>query len=74
MFLYADVECLIKKIDRSKNNPKNPFTTKEGENIPSVFQSLQYHQLKETKRSMMYADVKITWKSLVNLEESMQLR
>ena len=74
MFLYADVECLIKKIDRSKNNPKNPFTTKEGENIPSVFQSLQYHQLKETKRSMMYADVKITWKSLVNLEASMQLR
>ena len=74
MFLYADVECFIKKIDRSKNNPKNPFTTKEGENIPSVFQSLQYHQLKETKRSMMYADVKITWKSLVNLEASMQLR
>ena len=74
MFLYADLECLIKKIDRCKNNPKNPFTTEEGENILSVFQSLQHHQLKETKRSMMYADVKITWKRFLNLEESMQLR
>ena len=26
--IYADLECLIEKIDGCKNNPKNSFTTK----------------------------------------------
>ena len=34
---YADLECLIEKIDRYKNNPENSFTTKVSENIPSSF-------------------------------------
>ena len=34
--LYADLECL-KKIDKSKNNPKNSYTIKVGENILSDF-------------------------------------
>ena len=32
--IYADFECLIEKTDGCKNNPKNSFTTKVGENIP----------------------------------------
>ena len=35
--IYADLECLIEKIDGSKNNPENLSTTKVGEHIPSGF-------------------------------------
>ena len=35
--IYADLECLIEKIDGSKNNPENSSTTKVGEHIPSGF-------------------------------------
>ena len=34
---YADLECLIEKIDGCKNDPKNSSTTKVGEHIPSGF-------------------------------------
>ena len=33
--IYADLECLIDKIDRCKNNPENSPTTKVGEQTPS---------------------------------------
>ena len=35
--VYADLECLIKKLDRYKNNPKNSFTTEVSEHISSPF-------------------------------------
>ena len=35
--IYADLECLIEKIDGCKNNPENSFTTKVSEHIPSGF-------------------------------------
>ena len=35
--IYADLECLIEKIDGYKNNPDNSYTTKVGEHIPSDF-------------------------------------
>ena len=34
--IYADLECIIEKIDGYKNNPENP-TTKVSEYIPSGF-------------------------------------
>ena len=34
---YADLECLIEKVDRCKNNPEDSSTTKVGEHIPSDF-------------------------------------
>ena len=37
IIIYADLECLIEKIDGCKNNPKNSFTTKVGERISSGF-------------------------------------
>ena len=36
--IYADLECLIEKIDVCKNNPQNSFTTKLSQHIPSGFQ------------------------------------
>ena len=35
--IYADLECIIEKIDGCKNNPENSFTTKVSEHIPSGY-------------------------------------
>ena len=35
--IYADLECIIEKIDGCKNNPENSFTTKVSDHIPSGF-------------------------------------
>ena len=35
--IYADLECIIEKIQGCKNNPKNSFTAKVSKNIPSGF-------------------------------------
>ena len=35
--IYADLQCLIEKIDRRKNNPENSSTAKVSEHIPSGF-------------------------------------
>ena len=32
--IYADLECLIEKIDECKNNPQKFSTTKVSKNIP----------------------------------------
>ena len=37
LIIYADLESLIEKIDRCKNNPENSFTTKVCEHILSDF-------------------------------------
>ena len=35
--IYADLECIIKKVHGCKNNPKNSSATKVSERIPSGF-------------------------------------
>ena len=35
--IYADLECLIEKIDECKSNPENSSTAKVGRYIPSGF-------------------------------------
>ena len=35
--IYADLECIIEKIDGCENNPQNSSTTKVSEHIPSGF-------------------------------------
>ena len=35
--IYADLKCLIEKIDWCKNNPENSFTTKVDKHLPSGF-------------------------------------
>ena len=35
--IYADLECIIRKIDGCKNNPENSSTSKVSEHIPSGF-------------------------------------
>ena len=42
--IYADLECLIEKIDGCKNNSENSSTTKVNEHILSASQCLQYRK------------------------------
>ena len=35
--IYADLECMIEKIDGCKNNPENSSTTNSSKHIPSGF-------------------------------------
>ena len=35
--IYADLQCLLEKIDGYKNNPENSFPKNAGEYIPSGF-------------------------------------
>ena len=58
-FTYADLKCLVKKIDGCKNNPENSSATKVDKHILSSFPRLQYHHLKAQKEIMMYRKVKI---------------
>ena len=56
---YANLECLMEKIDRCKNIPENSSTTKVGKHIPSGFPISAIHHLKTWKISMTYTEVKI---------------
>ena len=47
--IYADLECLIEKINGCKNNPENPFTAKIGEHIPSSFSMSTISSFKSTE-------------------------
>ena len=49
VIVYADLECLIEKIDGCKNNPENSFTTKAGKHIPSGFSMSTVSSFKSTE-------------------------
>ena len=53
--VYADLECLIEKINRCKNNPENAFTTNLSQHIPSDFSLIA---ISSQKTNMMYTEVK----------------
>ena len=45
---YADLKCLIEKINRFKNNPENLSITKIGEQIPLAFPMSAISSFKNT--------------------------
>ena len=58
--IYADLECLIEKTDRCKNNPGNPSSTKLREHVSSNFSMSKTSSFNSIKKpSMVYAEVKI---------------
>ena len=69
--VYADLECLIEKINGCKNNPENAVTTNLSQRIPSVFSIIA---ISSQKTNMMYTEVKIAWKTFVNPQDSMLQR
>ena len=51
---YVDLECLIEKTDRCKNNPENSFTTKVGQHIILGFpmSTVLLHKIIENKHDV----------------------
>ena len=64
--IYADLECIIQKIDARKNNTEYSSANKVSKYIHRVFQSLEYLHLEEWKIGMMFTELKIVSKSFVN--------
>ena len=56
--IYADLECIIGKIDGCKDNPENSSTSKVSEHILSGF-SMSTKLIIKLKINMMYTEVKI---------------
>ena len=48
--IYADLECLIEKINGCKNNLENSSTTKVGEHIPSGFSMFKTSSFKSIEK------------------------
>ena len=44
--IYADLECLLEKIDTCQNNPKNSYTEKKAKHKPSGFKNLRDQAMK----------------------------
>ena len=53
-------------MDGWKDNPEKSSTTKAGEHILSGFPMSTIFSFKDLEKSVMYTDVKITWKRFVN--------
>ena len=47
--IYADLKCLIEKIDRCRNNPDNPCKTRLSEHIASDFSMYTKSSFKNTE-------------------------
>ena len=54
---YGDLECIIEKIDRFKNNPENLSVTKISEHIPQVFSMSAISLFKSIENKYEYEKV-----------------
>ena len=50
--IYADLACIIEKIDGCKNNPENSSTAKVSEHIPSGFSMSTVSSFKSTEKEV----------------------
>ena len=58
--IYADLECIIEKIDGFKNNPENSSTTKVNKHIPSNFSVSKISSFRSIENKHdVYIEVKI---------------
>ena len=56
---YADLEYIIEKIDKQKNNPENSSTTKVSEHIPSGFAMSTISSFQNIENKHEVTEVKI---------------
>ena len=56
--IYADLECIIEKIDGCKNNPENSSATKVSKHIPSGFSMYTISSFRSIEIIMMYTEAK----------------
>ena len=58
--IYADLECLVKRIEGCANNPQKSSTIKIGEHIPCGYSMLTIWGFKHIKKKHTF----VTWKKL----------
>ena len=52
--IYADLECLLEKIDMCKNDPNKSYTTKINKHIPSGYSIFTHCSFNESKNKLNY--------------------
>ena len=52
--IYADLECLLKKINTCQNNPEKSYTEKKAEHIPSGYSILACCSFDKSKNERKY--------------------
>ena len=52
--IYADLECLLEKIDTCENDPNKSYTTKINKHIPSVYSIFTHCSFDESKNKLNY--------------------
>ena len=63
--IYANLECLVKKIDGCANDPEKYSSSKIGEHIPSGYSTSTIWEFDHIKTNILYTVEKIAWKSFV---------
>ena len=53
-FIYADLECLLKKMSTCQNNPNKPSTTKINKHTPSGYSIFTHCSFDESKNKLNY--------------------
>ena len=60
--IYADLECLLEKMDSCQNNPEKPYTKNKLSIYLLVIQYLQIVRLILQKTNLIVTKVKNVWK------------
>ena len=51
--IYADLECVLKKIHSFQNDPEKPYTIKKDEHIPSGYSLFTQCSFKKKKKDWL---------------------
>ena len=62
-----DLECLLKKVQSSQNNPENSYTEKNVKHKPSGYAWCSICSFNETKTDAIFIGEKIVLKSSVKI-------
>ena len=52
--IFADLECLLKKINACQNNPDKSYTEKKAEHIPSGYSLVTCYSFDKSKNEQKY--------------------
>ena len=63
--IYANLECLVKKIDGCANDLEKSSSTKIGEHIPCGYSMSTICGFDHIKANILYTVEKISWESFV---------
>ena len=65
--IYADLECLLRKIDTCQNNLEESFTEKKAEHTPSGYSCVTCCSFDKSKNKWSYYREKTVWKCFVKI-------